>query len=272
MLVYKWRILPVVGNGSFCLWYDWGRLLPVVCLKWRLLPVFWLVTTFACGLIEGDFCLWFVRNGDFCQYLSDGDFYLWLMGFILRNGDFCPCLDWWQLLPVFEWWWFPPMVDWLVFIPRNGDLCLWCLDWWRLLPVFRNGDFCQNGWLMGFIPRNGNLWHTSNGWASPPRNVYFTIRDFIMGCYLFNGLLPLQWLNQWIVTSSMGCYLFSGLSPLQWRLLVRFAPSVAWPVEFCPLSGLTSKICPFSDLISELCPFTGSELCPFNGLTSVVTP
>jgi len=38
--VRKWRLLPVVGNGDFCQWLE--------------------MATSSCGLIEGDFCLWFV--------------------------------------------------------------------------------------------------------------------------------------------------------------------------------------------------------------------
>jgi len=163
------------------------------------------MATFACGLIDGDFCLWF---------------------------------DWWRLLPVF-WWMATSANSWLmVFVLRNGDLCP-CFDWWRLLLVFWWMTFYRNGWLMGFILRNGNIYQTSNRWVSSPRNIYFTIsRDFIMGCYLF-----------------------SGLSPLQWRWLVRFVPLVAWfvrfapsAVKFAPSVALLRSFYLFSGLIKELLP------------------
>jgi len=84
-------------NGDFFLWLDWGRLLPVVCLR----------ATYACG---------------------------WLMGFISRNDNFCLCLDRGQLLHVVSLK-GTYACDWLMgFIPRNGNFCL-CLDRWQLLPV-----------------------------------------------------------------------------------------------------------------------------------------
>jgi len=116
----------------------------------------------------------------------------------------------------------------MVFGLRSGDLCL-CFDWWWHLLVFWWMTFCQNGWLMGFIPRNANIYQTSNGWASSPTNVYFTIQDFIMGCYLFSGLI-------------------NGLFAPSVAWLIRFAPSVAWLVSFFPLVAGLMGFYPFCGL------------------------
>jgi len=177
-----------------------------------------------------------------------------LMGFILRNDNFCLWFDWWRLppewlidgcypkkwrlLPVF-WWMATSANGWLmVFVLINGHLCL-CFDWWRLLLVFWWITFCQNGWLMGFIPRNANICQTSNGWASSPTNVYFTIRDFIMGCYLFSGLInglfapSMAWLIRF---ASYVAWLVSFALYVAW--LVSFVPSVAWLMGFYLFCGL----------------------------------
>jgi len=179
---------------------------------------------------------WWVLSREMATFacvLMDGDFGHngWLMGFFLRNGDLCLCFDWWRLLPVF---------------------------WWM--------TFCQNGWLMGFIPRNGNLCQTSNGWASSPTNVYFTIRDFIMGCYLFSGLISGLLHIQWVICPFSG--LISETGPFS-GLISEFCP-LPWLDywAFTPFSGLTSEFRPFRGLTSEFCHFSGSiiGIYPISGL------
>jgi len=56
----------------------------------------------------------------------------------------------------------------------------------------------------------------------------------------------------------MDCYLFNRLLPFQWVV----TPSVA----------LISAFYPFSGLICKICSFSGSEFFPFNGLISEVCP
>jgi len=207
-------------NGDFCLWFDWWRFLPELLIdgfypkKWRLLPVVWLMATSA-WMID-----WLVSSREMTTSacgLIDVDFCQndWLTGFtprmatsacVLMNDDFC---------------------QWLI----NG----FCPEKWQSLPMFGSMATSTSGLI------DGNICQTSNNWASSPRNVYITISwDFIMGCYLFNGLLPLRGLIS----------------------------------QIFPFNGLISKVCPFSGLISEVCPFSGfiSELCPFSGLINKIYP
>ena len=111
----------------------------------------------------------------------------------------------------------------MVFGLRSGDLCL-CFDWWWHLLVFWWMTFCQNGWLMGFIPRNANIYQTSNGWASSPTNVYFTIRDFIRFAPSVAWLVSFAPSVAWLVRF--------GLSVVS---LVGFASSVVWVMSCLPL-------------------------------------
>jgi len=79
--------------------------------KWRLLPVVWLMTSPACGLIDGDLYLWFVW---------------WrLMSVVCVMETSASGLIKWQLLPY--------MIDWWALLPRNDDFCQW-FDY-GLLPL-----------------------------------------------------------------------------------------------------------------------------------------
>jgi len=136
MLVYKLQLLPMVWlkatfacgliEGDFCLWFDWGRLLPVV----------WLKVTYVCGLIDDYFCMWF---------------------------------NWGRLLPVV----------WLRATSACGLIDELYPKKWRILPVVGLMATSACGWLMGFIPRNGDFCQWFDWWRLLPKD----------------GLLPLQWFN-----------------------------------------------------------------------------
>jgi len=212
VLVYKWQLLSdwlIDGvlsremaslacglmNGDFCLWFDW----------WRFLPMVWLMAISVCGLMNGDFCLWF----DWWRLLP----MVWLMAISvcgLMNGDFCLWFDWWHLLPPVVWlmasfacsftkWQLLP--EWLI----DGFLIdVFYPEKWRLLPMVRLTMTPICGLTDVFYP----LEMTTSarfliGGLYPPRNDYCTINwDVILGRIPISGLFtrsyPRQRFNYWV--------------------------------------------------------------------------
>ena len=178
MLVYKWRLLPD--------WLTNGVLSREMAIS-------------ACGLINGDFCLWCWWMTTSAYGLINDDFYLWC--------------DEWRLLPMV---WFMAISACGV---MNDDFCL-CFDWWKLLPY---------GWLVGFITRSGDFCQVSDRWALSLRDNYFTINwDVILGRMpiigLIFGLYPICGLNM-------------GFTPLV-GLDMGFSSSVVYPFRLYPIHSL----------------------------------